>query len=198
MLTASVKFNIAFIFRLYSGSMKVQELPQEKRIRWPLWGLSKWILSWRCVLLKLISITRQWWWYWFGIMLMTDDKHFDVSGGVGGGGCGELVQRWPRHGDTGKDSQLEKWYKCQLRHHQRQHKKKVSSFSRLFHEIFHDGTTSYAQHYELNRSRPVFNISRYFVTLNMMGANSATLHKWEYNCHQNRKLANCFAWKRFV
>ena len=72
------------------------------------------------------------------------------------------------------------------------------SFSRLFHEIFHDGTTSYAQHYELNRSRPVFNISRYFVTLNMMGANSATLHKWEYNCHQNRKLANCFAWKRFV
>ena len=56
----------------------------------------------------------------------------------------------------------------------------VSSFSRLFHEIFHDGTTSYAQHYELNRSRPVFNISRYFVTLNMMGANSATLHKWEY------------------
>ena len=121
MLTASVKFNIAFIFRLYSGSMKVQELPQEKRIRWPLWGLSKWILSWRCVLLKLLSITRQWWWYWFGIMLMTDDKHFDVLGGVGGGGCGELVHRWPRHGDTGKDSQLEKWYKCQLRHHQRQH-----------------------------------------------------------------------------
>ena len=43
------------------------------------------------------------------------------------------------------------------------------SFSRLFHEIFHDGTTSYAQHYGLNRSRPVFNISRYFVTLSMMG-----------------------------
>ena len=30
-----------------------------------------------------------------------------------------------------------------------------SSFSRLFHEILHDGTTSNAQHYELNRSRPV-------------------------------------------
>ena len=72
-----------------------------------------------------------------------------------------------------------------------------SSFSRLFHEIFHDGTTSNAQHYELNRSRPVDKLkTRYFVTLDMMGTNFATLHKRECNCHQDRKLANCFAWVR--
>ena len=62
----------------------------------------------------------------------------------------------------------------------------LKSFSRLFHEILHDGTTSDAQHYELNRSRPVDMLkTRYFVTLNMMGTNFATLHNREYNCHQN-------------
>ena len=56
----------------------------------------------------------------------------------------------------------------------------------IFHEILHDGTASDAQHYELNRSRPVDMMkSRYFVTLNMMGTNFATLHNREYNCHQN-------------
>ena len=32
----------------------------------------------------------------------------------------------------------------------------VSSFSRLFHEIFHDGTTSDAQHYELKSKQTLF------------------------------------------
>ena len=72
-----------------------------------------------------------------------------------------------------------------------------ASFSRLFHEILHDGTTSDAQHYELNRSRPVDKLkTRYFVTLDMMGTNFATLHKRECSCHQNRKVANCFGWIR--
>ena len=54
------------------------------------------------------------------------------------------------------------------------------SFSRLFHERSHNGTTSNAHNdnHELERSRPVvmlkLNIN---VTLSMIGANFATLHK---------------------
>ena len=52
------------------------------------------------------------------------------------------------------------------------------SFSRLFHERLHNGTTSNAHNHELERRRPVvmlkLNIN---VTLSMIGANFATLHK---------------------
>ena len=58
------------------------------------------------------------------------------------------------------------------------HQLSVSVFSDLFHERLHDGTTSNAQNHELQRSRPVvmlkLNIN---VTLSMIGANFATLHK---------------------
>ena len=71
-------------------------------------------------------------------------------------------------------------------------------FSDLFHERLHDGTTSNAQNHELERSRPVVMLKlNIIVTLSMMETNFATLHKKEYICHQNRKVANCFD-RRFV
>ena len=61
------------------------------------------------------------------------------------------------------------------------------SFSRLFHEIFHDGTTSDAQHYELNRSGTCLKLKTwYFVTIIMMGTKSATLYKRKCKWHQSR------------
>ena len=56
------------------------------------------------------------------------------------------------------------------------------------------GLLQNAQNHELERSRPVVMLKlNIFVTLNMMETNFATLHKREYNCHPNRKVANCFA-----
>ena len=53
----------------------------------------------------------------------------------------------------------------------------LKSFSRLFHEILHDGTTSDAQRYELKRSRPIVMLKLIiFVTLNKMETNFATMH----------------------
>ena len=66
------------------------------------------------------------------------------------------------------------------------------SFSRLFHEIFHDGTASYAQHYGLNRSRPVFNISRYFVTLSMMGNQFRYITQERMQLSSRSKIGNLF------
>ena len=63
-----------------------------------------------------------------------------------------------------------------------------------FMKYYMMGLLQNAQNHELDRSRPVVMLRlNIFVTLNMMETNFATLHKREYNCHQNQMVANCFA-----